>query len=80
MRNLRSKEYNREILSMGEQVSVQDIEVFHTFTGIRLDKIVDEKSPTTTGSSSDPVGSRTFGKPFHSTPSTVFKSIQLAKA
>lgn len=39
--------------------------------GIRLDNIVDEKSPTTKGSSSDPFGSRDFGKPLHSTPSTV---------
>lgn len=56
-----------------------DVEIFHTFIGIRLDKIVDEKSPTTTGSSSDPVGSRTFGKPFHSTPSTVLKGVPLAR-
>jgi hypothetical protein len=44
---------------------------FRTSTGIRLDRMVDEKSPTTIGSSSEPLGSRDFGKEGNSTPSTV---------
>jgi hypothetical protein len=46
---------------------------FHTWIGIRLDRIVDEKSPMTIGSSSEPVGSRDLGKLLHSTPSTVYE-------